>query len=496
MRLLSRLTLWKGFLLIAFTSAVGLGWYNYGVQDTAMQSSIEELEVMRGIAERMSNNQEAHAQLLLGHVFTKDAGDTLRRRELHHEMEVLDQRLESLFQDSAEGRLLLGKYRTSRNAMESAEEKLFATLSGSVNSKQTLLDYREWKSTAHESGIRISDLEGYLTARLNVVMQENSELTQDGLLVLAFIFVLGLLSIFLSHIHFYWRLIVPIEKLEAALKNLAHGDFATRVQINSRDELGVLGESFNKMAGQLQTMTESLAASNESLKNFTAIVGHDLRSPIASMLGYLDLMKHEDIDLQSRKEMTEVVEKIASRTLGLLSMLLSYATAQSKKLEVTRLNPRAEMEHVMVDLAEDIQKSGGKVELLDMPEVDADPIQFQELFRNLVSNALKYCRPEVSPEVSVRGYKTNHNGREVCRFEVRDNGIGFDDSRQKELFQAFHRLERPAQIRGTGMGLSICKTIVDRHKGWIRAQSRIGKGTIFTVEIPRELKKMLMTEAK
>ncbi len=496
MRLLNQLTLSKGLLLIAFTAAVGIGWYNYAVQDAAMQSSIRELEDMRNIADNMVRLQDEHSQALLSLVLTKKAADAIRRQELHLQVDLLDQNLESLSVNSAEGRLLLKKYRASRAAMEEAEDKLFIAISSSANTSETLSEFKAWKDASRESASRMSDLESYLAARLAVVMQENSEMTQHGLIALAVIFALGLLAIVASHLHFYRNLVVPIEKLEKALKDLAEGNLSTRVRITSKDELGRLGQNFNKMAQQLQTMTESLENSNDSLKNFTAIVAHDLRSPLASMLGYLELMQDKDLDDASREETAGVIENIAQRTIKLLDTLLSYATAQSKHLEIRHLNARSEMEHVLVDLAGDIQKYDGEVELLEMPDIDADPVQFQELFRNLVSNGLKYRRPDVRPKVSVRGYSAQHDGRDVYCFEVKDNGIGFDTSLQKELFQPFHRLERSARVLGSGMGLSICKTIVDRHKGWIRAESHIGKGSIFTVEIPRELNEMLTTEAK
>lgn len=495
MRLLSQLTLSKGLLLLTFTGAVGIGWYNYAVQDATLQKTIGGLEVMRSVAAEMSDIQDEHAQLLLNHVFTKDASVTERSRALDEEADALDKKLGSLFAGSNHGQLLLESYRGSRVQMKRAEHSLFAALADKADTRETLLEFEQWKMAERASTNRLLDLEGYLTARLNDLIRESSQMTQDGLLMLAVIFGVGILALALSHLYFYRHLVIPIENLEKALKKLAQGDFTTRIHIKGDNELASLGQNFNRTAHQISLMTDSLASSNESLKNFTAIVAHDLRSPLASMIGFLDILKQKDLEPKRREEMTAIVENMARRTLRLLDTLLSYATVKSRPLEVSCLDAREEMGQVVLDLAEDIRSVNGRVKIHEMPQLEADPIQFHELFRNLISNALKYRRPDVEPEVHVRGCTTQKNGQWVYRFEVEDNGIGFDDARQKELFQPFHRLNHQAQYKGAGMGLSICKTIVDRHRGWIGAQSRIGKGTVFTVEIPSDLKKLLSTEA-
>lgn len=495
MRLLSQLTLSKGLLLLTFTGAVCIGWYNYAVQDANLQQTIGELEMMRSVAAEMSNIQDEHAQLLLNRAFTKDASVTNRSHALDEQADVLDKKLEGLFTSSKHGQLLLESYRESRLQMKKAENSLFAALADKADTRETLLEFEQWKTAERASTTRLLDLEGYLTARLNDLMRESLQMTQDGLFMLAVIFGVGILALVLSHLYFFRRLVIPIENLEKALKRLAQGDFTTRIHIKGDNELASLGQHFNRTAHQISLMTSSLASSNESLKNFTAIVAHDLRSPLASMIGFLDILKQKDLEPKRREEMTSIVENMAQRTLRLLDTLLSYATVQSRPLEVTYLDARAEMEQVVLDLGQDIRAVNGKVTLHPMPFLEADAMQLHELFRNLISNALKYRRPDVDPEVHVRGSTKQKKDQLVYHFEVEDNGIGFDDGRQKELFQPFHRLDHHAHYKGTGMGLSICKTIVDRHRGWISAESRIGKGTIFTVEIPCNLKKILSTEA-
>lgn len=494
MRLLSQLTLSKGLLLSTFTGAVGLGWYSYAIQDSTMQDTISRLEVMRSVAAEMSEIQDAHSQILLNHAFARLPNIAESSQALDVQTDILDKKLGDLFVDSKHGQLLLEGYRESRAQMNRAEDGLFAALVEKSDVRETLLEFEQWKMAERASSTRLLDLEGYLTARLNDLIRESSEMTQKGLLTLAAIFGIGTLAIVLSHLYFYRHLVIPIENLEKALKELAKGDFKTRIHIKGDNELASLGQSFNRTAHQLSLMTDSLASSNESLKNFTAIVAHDLRSPLGSMIGFLDILKQKGLEEKRRDEMIGVVEKMARRTLRLLDTLLSYATAQSRRLEVVRLDAREEMKHVLLDLAEDIRAANGKVVLHDMPQLGADPIQFHELFRNLISNSLKYRRPDVPPEVNVRGFETKHDGQSVYRFEVEDNGIGFDDARQKELFQPFHRLDQQAKFKGTGLGLSICKMIVNRHHGSISARSQVGKGTVFTIEIPQDLKKIISIE--
>jgi light-regulated signal transduction histidine kinase (bacteriophytochrome) len=127
-----------------------------------------------------------------------------------------------------------------------------------------------------------------------------------------------------------------------------------------------------------------------------------------------------------------------------------------------------------------ISETGGEVEVGDMPTVAADPLQMRQLLQNLISNGLKFHRDQVPPKVRISGVA---NGR-LAEFDVSDNGIGFEPRFNARIFRVFERLHGRSSYPGTGIGLALCRKIVDRHGGTIGAESTPGEGSTFTVTLP------------
>jgi light-regulated signal transduction histidine kinase (bacteriophytochrome) len=135
-----------------------------------------------------------------------------------------------------------------------------------------------------------------------------------------------------------------------------------------------------------------------------------------------------------------------------------------------------------------IEETGAEIVASDLPEAEVDESQMRQLFQNLIGNALKFRRAGVPPRVEVIGEtETNEQGERV-RLEVRDNGIGFDPQYRDRIFQIFQRLHGKSEFEGTGIGLAICKKIVDRHDGRIHARGVPGEGATFVVELPKRQK--------
>jgi signal transduction histidine kinase len=150
---------------------------------------------------------------------------------------------------------------------------------------------------------------------------------------------------------------------------------------------------------------------------------------------------------------------------------------------------------VSADLETLIEKSGGRVEIEELPTIDADPVQMRQLLQNLISNSLKYCRAGVPPVVRIYSQeldehrresltKTGGLARQLTEILVKDNGIGFDEKYLDRIFNMFQRLHQKGEYEGTGVGLAICRKIVDRHSGTITARSSPGQGTTFMVTMP------------
>jgi signal transduction histidine kinase len=149
---------------------------------------------------------------------------------------------------------------------------------------------------------------------------------------------------------------------------------------------------------------------------------------------------------------------------------------------------------VTADLETRIEQAGGRVEIGELPTIDADPMQMRQLLQNLISNSLKYYRAGLPPVVRIYSQKLdarrpesvdqNVPARQLCEIVVEDNGIGFDEKYLDRIFTMFQRLHKKDEYEGTGVGLAICRKIVDRHDGTITARSSPGQGATFVVTLP------------
>jgi light-regulated signal transduction histidine kinase (bacteriophytochrome) len=164
----------------------------------------------------------------------------------------------------------------------------------------------------------------------------------------------------------------------------------------------------------------------------------------------------------------------------LIDDLLTYArvTTRARAFTATRLDDV--LDGVLSDLEVRIEQVGGRIERNPLCTIDADSLQMQQLFQNLVANALKFHRPGVAPIVRI-GSKLEGDR---CVITVADNGIGFDEKYLDKIFTIFQRLHGKQEYEGTGVGLAVCRRIVDRHGGTIHAHSRVGQGAGFTVTLP------------
>jgi light-regulated signal transduction histidine kinase (bacteriophytochrome) len=164
----------------------------------------------------------------------------------------------------------------------------------------------------------------------------------------------------------------------------------------------------------------------------------------------------------------------------LINDLLAYSRVGTRPLQLESVDVAQVMEQVKGDLAAAIDESGGAVTRDDMPTVRADPTQLRQLFQNLITNGLKFRRPKESPSVHVSARQDN--GAWV--FGVQDNGIGIESQYLERIFVLFQRLHTRAEYPGTGIGLAICKKIVERHGGRMWVESEPGRGTTFWFSLP------------
>lgn len=233
---------------------------------------------------------------------------------------------------------------------------------------------------------------------------------------------------------------------------------------------------------ELKAYNERLEVLNDELRDFAFIAAHDLREPLRKIMTFGDLLNHRHGNSlgEAGRALVERMTNSSQRMSDLLQALLVYSRISSKPnpFEPTDLVQVARDAVSDLDLA--IQQAGGRVEVGMLATVKADPIQLRQLIQNLIGNAIKYRRENEKPVVKVYGKIEDR----TYRIFVEDNGIGFDEEYLNRIFRPFQRLHGRSEYEGTGMGLTICRKIAERHGGTITARSTPGQGSTFIVTLP------------
>jgi signal transduction histidine kinase len=226
---------------------------------------------------------------------------------------------------------------------------------------------------------------------------------------------------------------------------------------------------------------ETLQAHNKELESFASIASHDLQEPLRKVIIFGDLLLERTKNLDEKsKNYIERMQKASERMQVFIDDLLDYSKITSGR-QFESIHTEKILKEVIEDLEARISESRGTVEYKDILDLEADPLQMKQLFQNLVSNALKYHKEGVPPVVNISG-KSLDNGNIQISFG--DNGIGFEEKYRKQIFKPFQRLHGRNAYEGTGMGLAICKKIIERHNGEILVESSIGEGSTFKVILP------------
>jgi PAS domain S-box-containing protein len=233
-----------------------------------------------------------------------------------------------------------------------------------------------------------------------------------------------------------------------------------------------------------------LARSNSELEQFAYVASHDLQEPLRKIQAFGDRLKTkyesglgpEGLDYLTR------MQNAAARMQVLIQDLLSLSRVASNSKPFTMVDLNDVVRTVVSDLEMRIQDAGGRVEIGTLPVVFGDRGQMAQLFQNLIGNGLKFRKPGESPVVKIDSQaQTLPGGAAGWRIAVEDNGIGFDEKYRDRIFQIFQRLHGRSEYEGTGIGLAICRKIVDRHSGAIEANSLPGAGAKFTITLPGTL---------
>lgn len=242
-----------------------------------------------------------------------------------------------------------------------------------------------------------------------------------------------------------------------------------------------------KALEQLEQRTRKLEMSNSELAQFAYAASHDLKAPIREIASFAHIIaeKYDDVlDDEGRKYLS-ILRSSSQRAHRLIGELLEYATLESDILRTVLESPvevGAVIEEVMGILRLPIEESGAKVSLSDdFPTVQVDSSRLKRVFQSLISNGLKFIEEGKAPQIKIEVHRKPNE----YQFDVSDNGIGIDAKHHERIFRLFHCLHPKNEYEGTGLGLAMCRRIVEAWGGRIWLDSEAGKGSTFSFSIPR-----------
>jgi two-component system, sensor histidine kinase and response regulator len=233
----------------------------------------------------------------------------------------------------------------------------------------------------------------------------------------------------------------------------------------------------------VERQRRQLERSNRELERYARVVAHDLEAPLKSIrqgLGGMQTRAGDRLDPQSVTFVAEAMET-ADRMAALIHDILAYSRATAQAAPFEPVDTQRMAETALANLKVNIEATNAKILVDQLPVVMGDENQLLQLFQNLVGNAIKYRQPDRTPEVRVWAEQEVEG---QWRFAVVDNGMGIDPQHSDRIFEPFIRLHPSSEIEGTGVGLAICRAVVERHGGQLWVQSRPGEGSTFHFTIP------------
>jgi PAS domain S-box-containing protein len=242
----------------------------------------------------------------------------------------------------------------------------------------------------------------------------------------------------------------------------------------------------------LKLYTAKIEQSNRELQDFAYVASHDLQEPLRKVQAFgdrLDTKFAQDLGVEGQDYLKRMRDA-AGRMQILINDLLSFSRISTKGTPFVQTDLEKICREVIVDLEISIEEKQAKVEVFDMLTIDADPLQMRQLFQNLIGNAIKFRRKDTPPNVKIYSIvdelaiNAKGDANNVCKIIIEDNGIGFDEKYLDRIFTVFQRLHGRGEYEGSGVGLAVCRKIVERHSGQITAQSVPDEGTKFIITLP------------
>jgi two-component system, LuxR family, sensor kinase FixL len=234
---------------------------------------------------------------------------------------------------------------------------------------------------------------------------------------------------------------------------------------------------------ELTKKTRELERSNKELDQYASLASHDLKEPLRKITTFSNRLvsKYAPLLGDDGRSYLQKIDDAAMRMTSLISNLLTYSRIMPVKESYVKTDLNVLITTVLADLEISIEEKKAVIQVEKLPEIEVHPGQFKQLFQNLISNSLKFSREGEAPWIEIKSHLLPDNRAELL---VSDNGIGFESHYSEKIFVMFQRLHSRSEYEGTGIGLALCKKIVESHNGTITARSEKGTGTTFIIRIP------------
>lgn len=239
---------------------------------------------------------------------------------------------------------------------------------------------------------------------------------------------------------------------------------------------------------QLIQNINSLESANKDLEQFAFMASHDLQEPLRKILMFSDRLfqKYQNV-LQDDVRLINRIQSSAERMQALIVDILAFSRISIDRSNFVISDLNVILKELVRDIDEEINSKKAKIIIEKLPSLPVNPRLMHMLFHNLIGNALKYSKKDTHPEIKIfaeNNLPISSRDKRFCRIFVEDNGIGFDQKYAEDIFGMFKRLHHDSEFSGTGIGLALCKKIVEQHNGYISAQSQVNEGSKFIVSLP------------
>jgi signal transduction histidine kinase len=347
----------------------------------------------------------------------------------------------------------------------------------------------------------------YLKSDLTYIYQIFVRYSIIGLVI----FVFAILVAYIVSKRLQKRVSEPILALSKTAATVSHmQDYSIRAKKYDNDELGLLTDAFNNMLDQISSQneeitsfaqalelkvnqrTEELAHSNRDLEQFAYVASHDLQEPLRKIQIFSSQLATSLHDKEASAVYIAKIISSAARMSGLIKGVLNYSRLTKDKTEFAKVNLEEIIHTILTDYELVISEKEAQLTIDKLPEVPGNKLQLNQLFSNLLSNSLKFSnrKPLITISCSItqgkniEAFKGLIENASYAFIIFKDNGIGFSQEHANNIFNVFQRLHKKQDYPGTGIGLALCKKIVENHKGNISATSVLGEGTSFSIHLP------------